>query len=134
MAAQGRDLLAPVEAFFAAKSCRATAIGSNMSCAAANTPFLGVSRPEAPRIGQHSWMIVPMGTPGLLIVRELGFLGWEDSIAPIAELVFENVRVPAENWWVPRASASPLPRCGLVRRGCITACAPSALARRCSSS
>ena len=33
----------------------------------------------------------------LRIVRELRFLGWEDSIAPIAELEFRNVRVPAEN-------------------------------------
>jgi len=33
----------------------------------------------------------------LRVVRELSFLGWEDSIAPIAELAFENVRVPAEN-------------------------------------
>ena len=42
-------------------------------------------------------MIVPMEAPGLRIVRELRFLGWEDSIAPIAELDFRDVRVPAEN-------------------------------------
>ncbi|HEX9525339.1 MAG TPA: acyl-CoA dehydrogenase family protein [Reyranella sp.] len=58
---------------------------------------MGVSRPAAPRTGRHSCVIVPMGTPGLRVVRELSFLGWEDSIAPIAELAFENVRVPAEN-------------------------------------
>ncbi len=38
-----------------------------------------------------------MPSPGLRVVRELRFLGWEDSIAPIAELAFEDVRVPAEN-------------------------------------
>jgi acyl-CoA dehydrogenase len=58
---------------------------------------MGVSRPEAPRTGRHSCVIVPMAAPGLRIVRELRFMGWEDSIAPIAELDFEDVRVPVEN-------------------------------------
>lgn len=58
---------------------------------------MGVSRPGAARTGRHSCVIVPMPTAGLRIVRELRFLGWEDSIAPIAELAFEDVRVPAEN-------------------------------------
>ena len=58
---------------------------------------IGVSRPEAARTGRHSCVIVPMDTPGLTIVRELRFMGWEDDIAPIAELDFCNVRVPVEN-------------------------------------
>lgn len=58
---------------------------------------MGVSRPEASRTGRHSCVIVPMPSPGLTVVRELRFLGWEDSIAPIAELDFRDVRVPAEN-------------------------------------
>ena len=58
---------------------------------------MGVSRPEAPRTGRHSCLIVPMPSPGLRIMRELRFLGWEDSIAPIAELDFEDVRVPVDN-------------------------------------
>jgi len=58
---------------------------------------MGVSRPEASRTGRHSCVIVPMDAPGLRIVRELRFMGWEDSIAPIAELDFKDVRVPAEN-------------------------------------
>jgi acyl-CoA dehydrogenase len=58
---------------------------------------MGVSRPEAPRTSRHSCVIVPMPSAGLTIVRELRFLGWEDSIAPIAELDFKDVRVPAEN-------------------------------------
>lgn len=58
---------------------------------------MGVSRPEAARTGRHSCVIVPMPAPGLRIVRELRFMGWEDSIAPIAELDFKDVRVPAEN-------------------------------------
>lgn len=58
---------------------------------------MGVSRPESARTGRHSCVIVPMPTPGLTIVRGLRFLGWEDNIAPIAELDFSDVRVPAEN-------------------------------------
>jgi acyl-CoA dehydrogenase len=58
---------------------------------------MGVSRPEAPRTGRHSCVIVPMDAAGVKIVRELRFLGWEDNIAPIAELELADVRVPAEN-------------------------------------
>jgi len=58
---------------------------------------MGVSHPEATRTGRHSCVIVPIPSPGLTVVRELRFLGWEDSIAPIAELDFRDVRVPAEN-------------------------------------
>ena len=58
---------------------------------------VGVSKPEAARTSRHSCAIVPMKTPGLRIVREMRFMGWDDKIAPIAELEFSNVRVPAEN-------------------------------------
>lgn len=58
---------------------------------------VGVSRPDAARTGRHSCVIVPMPARGLRIVRELRFLGWEDNIGPIAELAFDDVRVPAGN-------------------------------------
>ncbi|WP_373089717.1 acyl-CoA dehydrogenase family protein [Sneathiella sp.] len=58
---------------------------------------MGVSDPDAGRTSQHSMVIVPIGTPGLTIVRELRFMGWTDYVAPIAEFRLENVRVPAEN-------------------------------------
>lgn len=58
---------------------------------------VGVSRPEAARTGRHSCVIVPMDAPGLRVVRTLRFMGWEDKVAPIAELEFIGVRVPAEN-------------------------------------
>jgi len=58
---------------------------------------MGVSRPDASRTGRHSCVIVPMDAPGLRVVRELRFMGWEDSIAPIAEFDFKDVRVPGEN-------------------------------------
>lgn len=55
---------------------------------------LGVSRPQAARTARHSCVIVPMTTPGLTVVREQRFMGWEDAVAPIAELEFRDVRVP----------------------------------------
>lgn len=58
---------------------------------------VGVSRPEAPRTGRHSCVIVPMDAPGVRNLRGLRFMGWEDHVAPIAELEFRDVRVPAAN-------------------------------------
>jgi len=58
---------------------------------------VGVSRPDAPRDGRHSCVIVPMNAPGVRVVRTQRFLGWDDHVAPIAELVFDSVRVPREN-------------------------------------
>lgn len=58
---------------------------------------VGVSRPWAARTARHSCVIVPMPAPGLRIVRELRFMGWEDHVAPIAEIEFDDVRVPAAN-------------------------------------
>ncbi|USG62496.1 acyl-CoA dehydrogenase family protein [Sneathiella marina] len=58
---------------------------------------MGVSDPEAGRTAQHSMVIVPINTPGLKIVRDLRFMGWTDHVAPIGEIKFENVKVPASN-------------------------------------
>ena len=58
---------------------------------------VGISRPDAARTGRHSCLIVPMEAPGVRIVRGLRFMGWEDHVAPIAELEFREVRVPAAN-------------------------------------
>jgi acyl-CoA dehydrogenase len=58
---------------------------------------MGVSRPEASRTGRHSCVIVPMDAPGVTVVRTLRFMGWDDHVAPIAELEFRDVRVPLEN-------------------------------------
>lgn len=58
---------------------------------------VGISRLEAVRTGRHSCLIVPMDAPGVRIVRGLRFMGWEDHVAPIAELEFRDVRVPAAN-------------------------------------
>ena len=58
---------------------------------------MGVSDPDGPRTRRHSCVLVPADAPGLRVVRPLRFLGWEDRAAPIGEMVFEGVRVPAEN-------------------------------------
>ncbi len=55
------------------------------------------SNPDAPRARQHSTIIVPADAPGVRVSRELRYLGSRDSTAPIGEVFFENVRVPAEN-------------------------------------
>ncbi len=51
----------------------------------------------ADRTGRHSAVIVPMDTPGVTVVRALPFMGFMESGAPPAEILFEDVRVPAEN-------------------------------------
>ncbi|MGY4477741.1 acyl-CoA dehydrogenase family protein [Bradyrhizobium sp. USDA 3364] len=58
---------------------------------------MGVTDAGAERTSRHSWIIVPMDAPGVRLVRRLRWMGCEDHTAPIGELVFDNVRVPAEN-------------------------------------
>jgi acyl-CoA dehydrogenase len=59
---------------------------------------LGVSsdEPEAPRHARHSMVLVPMDTPGLVVVRNVPVM---NHVAPEGhcELVFRGVRVPAPN-------------------------------------
>ena len=58
---------------------------------------MGVTDADADRTRRHSCIIVPMDTPGVRLVRRLRWMGCEDHVAPIGELAFENVRVPASN-------------------------------------
>src|SRR5438874_9695775 len=58
---------------------------------------MGVTNPDAERTSRHSCIIVPMDAPGVRLIRRLRWMGCEDHVAPIGELSFENVRVPAEN-------------------------------------
>lgn len=46
---------------------------------------------------QQSQILVPRETPGVVIVRALTTLGYDDAPLGHAEMRFENVRVPAEN-------------------------------------
>jgi acyl-CoA dehydrogenase len=59
--------------------------------------FMGRSNPDAPRHQQQSMILVPMDTPGITIRRMLSVFGYDDAPHGHAEIVFEDVRVPASN-------------------------------------
>ena len=59
---------------------------------------MGMSDPNnESRHLRQSQVLVPRDTPGLRVVRPLTTLGYDDAPIGHAELVFEDVRVPAEN-------------------------------------
>jgi acyl-CoA dehydrogenase len=58
---------------------------------------MGVSDTQGARTQRHSCIIVPMNAKGVRLVRPLRWMGCEDYVAPIGELEFDQVRVPAEN-------------------------------------
>jgi len=58
---------------------------------------MGKTLTNNPRHQQHSTIIVPRGTPGVSIVRQLTVFGSLNSPGGECELRFENVRVPREN-------------------------------------
>ena len=59
---------------------------------------MGKSDPDNPnRHLQQSQILIPKETPGVRIVRALTTLGYDDAPLGHAEVVFDNVRVPAEN-------------------------------------
>jgi acyl-CoA dehydrogenase len=59
---------------------------------------MGKSDPNNPnRHIQQTQILVPKHTPGVNIIRPLTTLGYDDAPIGHAEVVFDNVRVPAEN-------------------------------------
>lgn len=59
---------------------------------------MGKTDPEADRHVQQSQILVPRDTPGLTVKRGMTVFGYSDGDhGGHAELVFENVRVPASN-------------------------------------
>jgi acyl-CoA dehydrogenase len=60
--------------------------------------FMGKSDPDnTSRHKQQSMILVPRDTPGVNILRHLPVLGFDDAPHGHAEIVFDNVRVPASN-------------------------------------
>lgn len=59
---------------------------------------MGKTNPDAPKHRQQSMVLVPRDTPGLHIKRGMHVFGYSDADhGGHAEVVFEDVRVPADN-------------------------------------
>lgn len=58
---------------------------------------MGKTDKTAARHQQQSQILVPMNTPGVTIVRPMSAMGFYDEPVGHAEVLFENVRVPASN-------------------------------------
>ncbi len=59
--------------------------------------FMGKTDPEAPRYEQQSMILIPLDTPGVEIERTLSVFGYDEAPHGHGEILFDDVRVPAEN-------------------------------------
>jgi acyl-CoA dehydrogenase len=58
---------------------------------------MGKTDPDGPPYRQQSQVIVPLDTPGITVKRALSVFGYDDAPHGHAEVLFEDVRVPAAN-------------------------------------
>jgi len=61
------------------------------------TAPVATTLPIRPAHEQHSMFIVPMNTPGIRVIRPLHVFGYDDAPHGHAEIVFADVKIPAEN-------------------------------------
>jgi acyl-CoA dehydrogenase len=59
--------------------------------------LMGKTDPEAPKHKQQSMILVPRDTPGITVLRPLTVFGYDDAPHGHMEIIFDGVRVPAEN-------------------------------------
>jgi len=59
--------------------------------------FMGKTDPTGPKHKQQSMILVPMNAPGITIKRMLSVFGYDHAPQGHAEIIFDNVRVPASN-------------------------------------
>jgi len=59
--------------------------------------FMGKNDPDAAKHEQQSMILVPMDTPGVKVVRKLSVFGYDHAPHGHAEIIYDHVRVPAEN-------------------------------------
>ena len=59
---------------------------------------MGKTDPDNPdRHKQQSMILVPRNTPGVEVIRHVHSFGYNDAPFGEAEILFDNVRVPAQN-------------------------------------
>ena len=59
--------------------------------------FMGKTDPTAPKHKQQSMILIPRETPGITILRPMSVFGYDDAPHGHMEIVFDNVRVPADS-------------------------------------